>query len=128
MAWVKGQSGNPKGRPALTPELGPAIRKLLREKDESGQTNKEKVARALMVRALAGEIEAIKVVLDRVDGKVPSPVEMSGPGGEPLRVETFDYHAAIARIAARPDADSSPPGAAEGGGDGSAVGQDADGG
>jgi hypothetical protein len=36
--------------------------------------------------ALGGDLEAIKTVFDRIDGKVPQPVEHAGEGGGPLEV------------------------------------------
>lgn len=81
MAWSKGQSGNPRGRAALKPELAPTLRRLLREDGA-----KERIARALIEKAGNGDIDAIKVLLERVDGKVPNPVEVSG-GEAPIRIE-----------------------------------------
>lgn len=85
MPFVRGQSGNPRGRPRNKPELAPALRALLLEHTD-GRTTAEAIARALIDRAITGDIEAIKVVLDRVDGKVTTPVEVGG-GAAPVRIE-----------------------------------------
>lgn len=86
MPWAKGQSGNPNGRKALQPELAPAIRAVLRRKVSStdSRTNKQAVAEALVSLAIAGDVQAIRTVLERVDGKVPEPVQLTGDQGGPL--------------------------------------------
>lgn len=80
MVFVKGQSGNPKGRPRNPAALAPTIHRLLREKDADGHSNKELIAHALINRAKAGEIDAIKVVLDRADGKVREAITLEQTG------------------------------------------------
>lgn len=131
--WVKGQSGNPRGRVPLGQELTPAIRTLLRKRDPAtGEVNKRLIAQTLVTKAINGDIEAIRTVLERVDGKVPTPVEHSGPDGAAIPL-SFDYGAAaaelaLARLAARPNGHRLPPGPAEVRGDGPPVGEDPDGG
>lgn len=58
--------------------LAPAIRKVL-EKDQ----NVNEVAERLVRMAKAGDMDAMKVLLDRVDGKVIAPVDIT-TDGEPL--------------------------------------------
>ncbi len=41
------------------------------ETDPDGVSNRDKVALMLSTLAVAGNIDAIKIVLDRTDGKVP---------------------------------------------------------
>ncbi len=41
------------------------------ETDPDGVSNRDKVASMLSTLAVAGNIDAIKIVLDRTDGKVP---------------------------------------------------------
>jgi hypothetical protein len=87
VTFVKGQSGNPRGRPRNQPEIAPALRTLLREKDPvTGATNALAIADALFKKARAGDIEAIKVVLDRIDGKLSSVTEITG-GQDAIRIE-----------------------------------------
>jgi hypothetical protein len=67
MAWRKGQSGNPQGL-----ARGKPFRDALRmEIAAAGDDLKElrKIARALLTKAGAGDIAAIKEVADRLDGK-----------------------------------------------------------
>lgn len=145
MTWVKGQSGNPRGKPPLAEELAPAIRRELRRRDPvTGVQNKLAIARVLVARAVAGEIEAIREVLNRVDGAVPRRLEHSGRDGGPIPVGLipYDYRAVVADLSGRaepdpsmepaglaggPDGDRPPPGALAGRRDGPALGQDLDG-
>jgi len=46
-------------------------------------------------------------ILEVAYGKVPDKVEVSGRDGAPIEVRAYDYYAAAAAIAARPDVDSS---------------------
>jgi hypothetical protein len=102
--YKKGQSGNPAGRPPLDP----AVRKL--KKITNGSVERvgyrvfrmskaelqawisapERTALDLMIGSIA--VETIKTgdhrkamfLLDRICGKVPNPVEVTGADGEPL--------------------------------------------
>jgi len=56
--WLPGQSGNPAGRPKLP------ITTLLKEKDPRPLADK------LYQMACKGDIKAIDVILDRIEGKV----------------------------------------------------------
>lgn len=68
--WQKGQSGNPKGRAPRGQAMADQLRKLLRAKDADGRTNREKVATAVLEVAIGGNIEAAKLIFERIDGKV----------------------------------------------------------
>lgn len=79
--WKPGQSGNPGGRkPGLS--ITAVLRKMLDEAVEDTQGNKVKmkraVARALLVRALGGDVRAIRELLDRTEGKVAEKHEVWG--------------------------------------------------
>lgn len=72
-SFKKGQSGNPGGRPAVL--LTPLLREIM-QATESGNISKAKLlAQTLVDKAIAGDMDAIKVVLDRIDGKVALPIE-----------------------------------------------------
>lgn len=103
MTFQKGQSGNPAGRKKNQPLLTPTLRQLVAK-----DGNKEKIAEVLVRLALAGDLDAIKIILDRIDGKVVAPVEVSGPNSGPIEIEALDYRQAIAALApaeARPVGD-----------------------
>lgn len=83
MPFVKGQSGNPAGRKPSQPLITPSLRRMLTDKGRDGLTVGEQVAAVLLSLARSGNVEAIKLVLDRVDGKVPNPLDLTS-GGAPL--------------------------------------------
>lgn len=82
MPFQKGQSGNPNGRPKSEQAITPALRRLLAAKRE-GKTRAEHVANVLLSLAENGDVNAIKVVLERVDGKVMDHLDLTS-GGQPL--------------------------------------------
>jgi hypothetical protein len=71
--WKPGQSGNPSGKPKSKP-----LSDLLRQAGENGAY--KRIVDALVARALEGDIKAITVVLDRIEGRVNDKliVEASG--------------------------------------------------
>lgn len=96
-AWKPGQSGNPKGRPTLAKTFAPLMRELLDGKavkttitlpDGSRKTwnftastsLRKALAIRLLARAIAGDIAAIREVLNRVDGMPTQPIDLSGVG------------------------------------------------
>ena len=76
MPWVKGQSGNPEGRRRDRPWKA-AIDRAVRRAMEGGRidyTALDALADALVAAGLAGEVNALKELGDRIDGKVPQAV------------------------------------------------------
>jgi len=71
--FVKGQSGNPKGRPpkheCLTSLLKEELEKIS-STDKEGRTWKELIVLATLKLAMQGNATALREVWDRVDGKV----------------------------------------------------------
>lgn len=133
MPWAKGESGNPRGSPKKALALAPTLRGILRELDPvTGESYRRCVALALVRAAAAGNVEAIKVVFDRVDGPLRVPLEHTGRDGAPIGL-AFDHAAILAELVAPalalgPGDDREPPGPPQGAGDGSSVGEDRDGG
>src|SRR5687768_4947393 len=74
-----GQSGNPKGRPrSIT--LSEAYRKLLAQVDESdpgGRTRAEVLAEQMYLKAKTGDVQALREMADRVEGKPRQTVALS---------------------------------------------------
>ena len=66
--YKKGQSGNPKGRPPVLPELKIAIAKIL-SKENAGLTVLDEILTALVNRAKKGDVRAAQELLDRGFGK-----------------------------------------------------------
>jgi hypothetical protein len=83
MPFVRGQSGNPSGRNGQKP-ISDALKGLLTRKpgktlDTSVcETNAQLIAFNLMVKALGGDKDSIKELLDRTEGKPAQSLEHSG--------------------------------------------------
>lgn len=78
MPWVKGQSGNPKGRQRKE-MLTPALRALIQHhKQPDDTTGKAALAQAAFDAALSGDVAALKFVWDRIDGPLAQDVALSG--------------------------------------------------
>lgn len=81
-----GQSGNPAGRPKSRPFKEAIDRALKSVGDDSDAL--EAIATALLVKARAGDIAAIKELADRLDGKVAQTI--SGDDSlDPITVRTI---------------------------------------
>lgn len=81
MAWEKGKSGNPGGRKKGQPSFAEALRHALAERDpETKQTALSRVATAAVAKAMAGDLDAIKFVAERTDGKVPDQSDVRHSG------------------------------------------------
>lgn len=130
-AFTKGDPRiNRKGRPKSFDALRDLAQQIGAEQAEQNgkpyvigdhvATNAEMTLRLLMR-------EKPEKFLEFAYGRVPQPVEISGRDGAPVKVESFDYAAAIAPIAPRPAPDSKPPGETADSGDGQTVGENADG-
>jgi len=104
---------NRKGRPKTFDQLRRLALSLLNEpaKGPDGQplaidghiaTNVEIILRSAMRHPRFAQW-----ILEVAYGKVPDKVEVSGRDGAPIQIRAYDYYAAAAAIAARPDGDSS---------------------
>lgn len=77
--WVKGQSGNPKGRP----------RRARAVIDVLGLEARERLLHSLLEQALKGDTSAAKLLLDRMDPLL-SRRELTGHDGQPIQVGSGD--------------------------------------
>ena len=68
MAFEKGKSGNPTGRPKEK-VFADALRLAVNRDDKEGRKKLQSIAEKLVDCALAGESWAIQQVADRLDGK-----------------------------------------------------------
>ena len=75
MAWKPGESGNPEGR-AKDKLFRDALIMELKSKGED-MPELRQIARAAIDQAIAGDSAARNFIADRLDGKVPRPVEVS---------------------------------------------------
>ena len=97
MPFQKGQSGNPGGRPS-----GVSFAVVLAEglaAVKAGKTTRERIAQAVLDKALKGDLDAVKWICDRVDGKSPERLEADLTVHEPVTDATIA--AVLARHAAR---------------------------
>lgn len=80
MPFVKGQSGNPNGRPsARRQELSDLLDSVFTQAD------RQAVIKAIVIDAKQGDNEARKLLLAYTFGKPVERKEISGPDGEPLK-------------------------------------------
>ncbi len=71
-------------------------------RDKHGRTNLQILVDALIEEANKGELPAIKEVIDRVEGKAVSSIEVTGEDGGPIEVDAIKkLDARIAAIAKR---------------------------
>lgn len=70
MAYQPGQSGNPGGRPNGYLPFAPMLRRALMKTDRRNRSQMEKIAEKVVAMALKGDMDAIRWLADRVDGKV----------------------------------------------------------
>lgn len=66
--FVKGKSGNPKGRPPKLPEIDALMAEVLGE-DKDGITAAKAILMKLRQKAAAGDLRAAEILLDRGYGK-----------------------------------------------------------
>ena len=76
MRWTKGRSGNPRGRPPRPRPLAAALRALERKRNDAGLTNARALADKLWALALAGDLAAIRLILEYTIGK-PAAIQIT---------------------------------------------------
>ena len=78
--FQKGQVANPTGRPPKLFE--DALRRaLLVEDKKTKATALRRIADKLVTEAESGNVQAIKEIAERIDGKVPQATEITGADG-----------------------------------------------
>ncbi len=80
-----GQSGNPGGRPKRR-LIDEALKELLLTQDSKAA---EAIARALVGKAKRGNLKAIQLTAERVQGRPKQAVELSGADGGPMQFENM---------------------------------------
>jgi hypothetical protein len=77
--FKKGQSGNPKGRPKKLPELDKLLADVLGD-EQKDMTAAEAILRKLRQMALAGNLRAAEILLDRGYGKPKQHTDITSNG------------------------------------------------
>lgn len=95
MPFEKGQSGNPKGRPKDKP-FSDMLRIAIKEASAEGGTKLRAVADVLVNEAIKGNVQAIKELADRLDGKPAQALEHSGAIESTISKEQRDAAVAAA--------------------------------
>lgn len=85
--WKPGQSGNPGGRPKKL-HITDAIRAELEREGPDGVPNDAAIARVLVQLARSGNMDAIREIADRTEGKARQRIESAGDGyaGKPIEL------------------------------------------
>lgn len=98
--WPKGQTGNPNGRPkgrTMQARLRDAIEKAA----AGGKDLGDAIAAVHIREALKGNVKAIEMIYERLDGKPLQPVQLSGDDdGAPIRLAAFE--SALAKAYPKP--------------------------
>lgn len=74
--WRPGTSGNPKGQEPGTHNFASALRRELKRADRRSVTQLEKIAQKVVKLALTGDMDAIRWIADRTDGKVAQSIQV----------------------------------------------------
>ena len=74
MPFEPGKSGNPDGRPKKEKSFAAMLNIAIKEAHGDGNKLRA-VADALVVKAIAGDVPAIKEIADRLDGKVTQEID-----------------------------------------------------
>jgi uncharacterized protein DUF5681 len=95
--WKPGQSGNPKGRPRSA-KFSEAMRELLKEVGDDGQTGAEKLAAVAMKKALSGSPRHLELAMAYVEGRPKQGIELSGPDGSALQFVDTSTEALLQKL------------------------------
>jgi len=82
--WVKGESGNLRGRPRRGSALADMLRAELDRTDSAGVPHKEALVSALVEAACEGDLRAIALIFDRLEGRPAQRHEVGGPDAGPI--------------------------------------------
>jgi len=74
--WKPGQTGNPGGRPHGYVPFAPMLRRALLKADRRNRTQMEKIAEKVVAMAAQGDMDAVRWLSDRVDGKVAQSISV----------------------------------------------------
>src|SRR3990167_4595188 len=84
--FKKGVSGNPKGKVVGTLSMTTKIKEFLMTFAPDGETYADKLRKATVLRAITKSDVLVKEILDRMDGKVVQPTDITSGGN---KINTF---------------------------------------
>lgn len=77
--WKPGESGNPAGKKKGTRHFSTLIREAITKvATDTGTSDDKEIVRALVEKAKMGDLKAVDMVLDRVDGKAEQTINLDG--------------------------------------------------
>jgi hypothetical protein len=91
------------GRPPKEKSFANMLNIAIKEATAEGGTKLRAVADALIAKAMSGDVQAIKEVADRLDGKVPQGLIGGEPDDPPIAITRIEL------VPVRPDDSGSNP-------------------
>lgn len=90
--WLPGNSGNPKGRLKKDYCITSLIKEMLDQEADyiapgvlpTDKTWRQMIARAMLIKCANGDVQMIKELLDRIDGKVPTAIDLGNKDDKPF--------------------------------------------
>ena len=89
MTFVKGKSGNPKGRPPKNKDFAGLMARLMEEERSGNKSGTEAICRTFIKKAIAGDLESAKFVVERAYGKVPQAI-VGDEDEAPIQIRNID--------------------------------------
>lgn len=83
--WVRGQSGNPAGKPKGA-TLSGILRRTIKRRRADGRRDLDDIAETLIEMAKGEDLDAIKLIFERTEGKVAEQLQHTGPNGGPMEL------------------------------------------
>lgn len=75
--WKPGQSGNPAGKPKGARHFSTLIKEAITKvAEDTGTSDDKEIVKALVAKAKQGDLKAVDMVLDRVDGKAEQTINL----------------------------------------------------
>jgi len=89
--FLPGVSGNPAGKPPGTRHMSTLLEEAIkRVAEDTGTAEDVQIVAALIKKAKTGDIQAIREIWDRIEGKAPQSLDLT-TGGEKLQVQVITY-------------------------------------
>lgn len=79
--WKEGQSGNPNGRPKGSKNRSTLVREMLEARLDENHTYAQAMTKAVMEKAMAGDVTAWDKLFDSAFGKITDKQELTNPDG-----------------------------------------------